>query len=231
MLIKKQMKIFIVGSGKLANAVISAGLTFPSYELTKWEDSSKDNYERAVIVHAGSGRQLHECLDYCEKTDSVFIELSTGLETENLEPNFTLIICPNTSILLLKALNILKKFGGHFDKEKISIIESHQSSKKTEPGTAYNFANSLKFPVEKIQSIRDKDVQLNEIGIPAEYLDKHAYHKIIIQDDLDEVTIETKVLGHASYAKGVEKIINSVLKHPLEKRKYSILDLIDNKLI
>jgi dihydrodipicolinate reductase len=224
------MKIFIVGSGKLANTILSSELLFSSYELIKWDDAPK-NTERAIIVHAGSGRQLYECLNYCEKTESVFIELSTGLETENLDPNFTLIVCPNTSILLLKTLHIIKKFGRYFDNEKISIIESHQSSKKSVPGTAYNFAHSLKVPVDQIQSIREKDLQLNDIGIPKEYLNTHAYHKIIIQDGLDEVIIETKVLGHASYAKGVKKIIDAILKHKLKKKRYSILELIDNGLI
>jgi hypothetical protein len=75
------------------------------------------------------------------------------------------------------------------------------------------------------------DTQLNELRIPTEFLDKHAYHKIVIEDGLDEVTIETKVLGHSSYASGVKKIIGVALTHPLEKRRYSILDLIDENRI
>lgn len=224
------MKLFIVGSGKLANAILS-GLSFQGVEAFKWEDLPLPFNERAVIVHAGSGRQLGECIEFCGRTDSIFIELSTGLETENFDPSFTLIICPNTSILLLKTLKIIKEFGKYFNNETLSIVESHQSSKKSVPGTAYSFAESFKFPVDKIKSVREKDLQLNEIGIPDEYLEKHAYHKIIIQDGLDEVTIETKVLGHDSYVKGVKKIIDVVLKHNLEKRRYSILELIDQKLL
>lgn len=183
------------------------------------------------MVHAGSGRQLKECLAFCERTKSVFIELSTGLETEKMNPDFPLIICPNTSILLLKTLNMIKVNGGYFENYQISITESHQSTKTTEPGTAYAFANALKFPADKIISIRDTEIQRDKIGIPKEYLDKHAYHKIVFKDGRDEVTIETKVLGHDSYAHGVKTIVEAVLKHNLENKKYTILDLIDANML
>jgi hypothetical protein len=46
----------------------------------------------AVVVYAGSGRELEACMEYCRKTRSVLIELSTGLETERLEPDFPLLL-------------------------------------------------------------------------------------------------------------------------------------------
>ena len=225
------MKIFVVGSGKLANAILTSNLSFQSSEIVKWETRYQALPEKAIIVHAGSGRQLKECIEFCQRTKSVFIELSTGLETEKMEPDFPLVICPNTSILLLKTLNIMKLNGKYFENYEISIMESHQSTKKTEPGTAYAFANSLKFPLDKIVSIRDPGIQRDNIGIPKEYLDKHAYHKIVIKDGVDEVTIETRILGHNSYANGVKTIIETVLKYSLENKRYMILDLIDNNML
>ena len=105
------------------------------------------------------------------------------------------------------------------------------ASSLAEPGTAYSFANSLKFPLEKIVSIRDAEIQQHKIGIPKEYLDKHAYHKITIKDGKDEVTIETKVLGHDSYAKGVKTIVETVLKNRFEDKRYTVFDLIDNNIL
>jgi 4-hydroxy-tetrahydrodipicolinate reductase len=227
----ERMKIFVVGSGKLANTILTSNLSIQSCEIIKWETQYQTLNEKAIIVHAGSGRQQKECFEFCVRTKSVFIELSTGLGTEKIKPDFPLIICPNTSILLLKTLNMIKENGRYFENYKISITESHQSTKKTEPGTAYAFANSLKFPLDKIVSIRDREIQRNKIGIPKEYLDKHAYHKIVIKDGSDEVTIETKVLGHDSYANGVKTIIESVLKYSLENKKYMILDLIDKDML
>jgi len=227
----EKIKIFVAGSGKLANAILSSGLSFQSCEILKWDTRFQTFDEKAILVHAGSGRQLKECMEFCARTKSIFIELSTGLETETLQSDFPLIICPNTSILVLKTLNMLKANGKSFEKYSISITESHQSTKKTEPGTAYAFANSLKFPVDKIVSIRNPEIQQNEIGIPEEYLEKHAYHKIIIKDGSDEVSIETKVLGHDSYAKGVKLIIEAALINSLENRSYTVLDLIASNML
>lgn len=227
----ERMKIVVVGSGKLANAILNSDLLFDSCELLKWKTQYQALNEKIIVVHAGSGRQLRECFELCVRTKSVFIELSTGLETENLDPDFPLIICPNTSVLVLKTLNMLRINGGYFGKYQISMTESHQSAKKTEPGTAYAFAKSLNFPVENIVSIRDSEVQRTNIGIPEEYIDKHAYHKMVIKDGCDEVTIETKVLGHDSYTKGVKAIIEAVLKHSFGNKRYTVFDLIDKGIL
>ncbi|HET6557562.1 MAG TPA: dihydrodipicolinate reductase C-terminal domain-containing protein [Prolixibacteraceae bacterium] len=225
------MKIIVAGSGKLANAILTADLTFEGCERIKWENSGQNIHTKSILVHAGSGRQLMECFEFCERTKSVFIELSTGLETEVMNPDFPLIICPNTSILVLKTLHMLKTSGHRFENYEISITESHQSTKTTEPGTAFAFAQALKYPTDKIVSVRDPGVQYNNMGIPEEYLDKHAYHKIALKDGKDKITIETKVLGHDSYARGVKQIIESVLKYNLENKRYTVLDLIDMNML
>ena len=225
------MKILVVGSGKLANAIFNAKLVFPNCEVQRWHESLTELSEKTIVIHKGSGRELNACLDFCEKTDSVFIELSTGLHTETLNPNFTLIICPNTSILMLKMLHLFQSYGYHFQHDQITLVESHQSTKTSIPGTAYSIANSLKFPVANITSVRDPLIQQTRLNIPPEYLNKHAYHKISIQDGMDQLSIETKVLGHESYANGVKKIIDVVLLHPLEKRKYSVIEFIDMNLL
>ncbi|MBC7391152.1 MAG: dihydrodipicolinate reductase [Opitutaceae bacterium] len=224
------MKIFIVGSGKLATAILS-DLVLPNCEIVKWENKTIDSVEKSILIHAGSGRQLQECVEFCHNTKSVFIELSTGLETENLNPDFPLIICPNTSLLLLKTMNMIKENGIQFKDYQVSITESHQSSKSSVPGTAISFAQSLILPAGKINSVREKEFQLNNLRIPQEYLDKHAYHKIVIQDGLDEVVIETKILGHTSYIKGVRKIIEAILNNQLDNRRYSVLELIKQEVV
>ena len=219
------MRVFVVGSGKLANAMLSAKATFQSCELIPWESAFQHLTERGMILHCGSGRQIAECITFCQRTGSAFIELSTGLETEHFTPDFPLIICPNTSMLMLKTMAMLGQFGKQFKDYQISITESHQSAKQTEPGTAYNLAHSLGYPVEQIISVRDKETQSVEMGIPDNFLEKHAYHKIVIRDGNDALTIETKVLGHASYADGVRQIIDLVSNQTLENRRYNVLEL------
>jgi dihydrodipicolinate reductase len=225
------MKILLVGSGKLAKAILQSNLSIPSCEMLAWESAFQYSNEKAIIVHAGSGRQLQDCFAFCQRTGSVFVELSTGLETEKMHPQFPLIICPNTSILLLKTLAMIKAQGSSFVNYDISIAESHQSSKTTEPGTAYAFAQSLQVPNDSIVSVRDPEFQEQSIGIPKEYLNKHAYHKIVISDGNDQVTIETKVLGHDSYAKGVKAIVEAVIQNQFENKNYSIFNLIEAKML
>lgn len=220
------MNIFIVGSGKLANTILASDLSFASCNILKWESEYQNLEEKAIVIHAGSGRQLKECIEFCSKTKSAFIELSTGLKTEDIEPDFPLIICPNTSMLVLNMLKMIGANGSSLESYEISITESHQSAKTTEAGTAIAFANALKFPLDKIKSIRDLEIKKNEIKIPNEYLSKHAYHKIVIKDSDDEIAIETKVLGYKSYAKGVRKIIETVLKSDLRDRKYIVWEII-----
>lgn len=74
----KQMNIFIVGSGKLANTILASDLSFVSCNILKWESEYQNLEEKAILIHAGSGRQLKECIEFCSKTKSVLIELSTG---------------------------------------------------------------------------------------------------------------------------------------------------------
>jgi 4-hydroxy-tetrahydrodipicolinate reductase len=135
------MKNFIVGSGKLAKAILSSDAFRESSHSEKWLPEYAGLNERAIVVHAGSGRELGTCIEFCRKTGSVLIELSTGLETETLDPDFPLVVCPNTSILVLRVLSMLKSMGKLFTTYDISIMESHQSAKKSAPGTAYKFAS------------------------------------------------------------------------------------------
>ncbi|MCF0052547.1 hypothetical protein LXM25_20925 [Dyadobacter sp. LJ53] len=219
------MKVFVVGSGKLASAILSAKTTFKNCELIPWDSAFQHSKEQAIILHCGSGRQIAECLMFCQRTGSKFIELSTGLDTEHFTPDFPIIICPNTSMLMLKTMGMLGQFGKQFKDYQIAITESHQSAKQTEPGTAFHIADSLGFPAEEIISVRDRETQSAEIGIPDEFLGKHAYHKIVIQDGNDSLTIETKVLGHMSYTAGVQQIIDLILNKNLENRRYNVLEL------
>ncbi len=216
-------KAFVVGSGKLANAILKSDFSIPTVELLPWQ-SSGTTTSPSIVIHAGSGRELKDCLEFCARTGSVLIELSTGLETEKLETTFPLIICPNTSILLLKTLFMLQQFGHNFRDYEISIMESHQSSKTTEPG-------SLHVPHERVISIRDAKTQAYKINIPVAHLEKHAYHQIVIKDQNDEIKIETKVLGHDSYSSGVKKIIEACIKNKLANKRHTVLDLVDMGLL
>lgn len=224
----KRAKIIIVGSGKLANAVYEALSSRNEPLVTRWESVAAPSKQKAILVHAGSGRQLHDVFAFCHTTGSVFVELSTGTETLGKEFTFPVVICSNTSILLVKFLSMWKHFGDLSGNCHISILESHQANKKSLPGTAVEMAKSIGFPTEEIRSIREPEIQSAQLGIPEEFLSKHAYHKIRISDGSVSIQVETKVLGHDSYAEGVQRIISAIKKVQLEKRKHQITEFAEN---
>jgi len=221
------MKFIIAGSGKLSNS-IQKYINKEKYKpLQRWSEFDKDTDEKVIIIHAASGRELDDCISYCQKTGSVLIEMSTGSRIENIDVDFPAFICPNTSLLLCKLMRVIKLSGNMFKNNNVKIMESHQEEKKSLPGTAASFANSLQIPINEIISIRKKEEQLR-IGIDQKHLDLHAYHKIMINGNYDsEIIIETKVGGHQSYVKGLEKILDYIIANKLENRKYRLEDIIE----
>ena len=221
------MKYIVVGSGKLSNS-IQEFIDKEKYNpIIKWNEFDNNSNEKVIVIHAASGRELDDCISYCQKTKSVLIEMSTGSKIENIKVNFPVFICPNTSLLLCKLMRIINMSGKMFKNNDVKIIESHQEEKKSRPGTAVSFANSLNLPKNDILSIRKKEEQVR-IGIDEKHLNLHAYHKIIISgNDESEIIIETKVCGHQSYVKGLEKILDYIVANRIKNIKYNLEDIIE----
>ena len=221
---ENEQAIIIAGSGKLAQSLIS-GLGHTTHVI-KWDDFDKSLKNKNIVIHAGTGRQLQEGLDYCNETQSVLMELSTGTNIEQLNNRCPVIICPNTAIPVLKIMKLINDYGKDYSQYRIKILESHQKEKKTVAGTALVLAQALNVPNDRIESIRDTEFQKNTLGLPDEYLDLHAYHQIIIEDIGCEIKIETKVLGHDAYVSGVKMIIDRINKMNLENKKYQVLEIL-----
>ena len=219
------MQVLIVGSGKLAKELLGELSPGPSLPLHPWSASPPQG--RSLVVHAGSGRELDEVLAYCAATRSVLIELATGSKLESAAPAFPVVMCPNTNILMLKFMHMLAKCGSLFHGYHIELRESHQAEKRSAPGTAIAIANSLGLPAEAVVSVRDRDEQLNALHIPAEHLNRHAVHSILIADDACRIALETRVYGASAYADGVARILSAALTHPLEDRLYAIDEFVE----
>ncbi|WP_336042721.1 dihydrodipicolinate reductase C-terminal domain-containing protein [Acinetobacter dispersus] len=224
--------VYIIGSGKLAKELLK-GLDFnQEYKVFAWADRNNNEAEIAIVVHAGSGRELNEAVSYCKQTGSTLIELSTDIDYKQDYLNIPVVLCPNTNILMLKFMNMIEKSGQNFSQYQISIIESHQANKTSVPGTAVAMAKSLSMQDDAIESVRDVKRQQFELGIPEQNLARHAYHRIQISDDKScSIVLETKVLGDSPYVDGVKDIICAVGSNHLEKRLYDVMELIDNHWI
>ncbi|MGK0151893.1 MULTISPECIES: hypothetical protein [Pseudomonas] len=213
-------QIILVGKGKLA-AEVWSGIELPDL-FVKLEWGYADVcYEQSIIIHAGSGRELPEIIEFCAGTKSVLIELSTGSVLEGKQYPFPIVICHNANILMLKFLQILSANGHMFSENFITVLESHQSTKESAPGTALHIAKSLGLQRDDIRSVRDQELQIS-LGVPLSSLERHALHRITITDGVCDITFESRILGGGSYAPGVSKIVSAVASNLLENRTYLV---------
>ena len=220
------MQIQIVGSGKLATELLTQLSLAVPYMVHRWSSASTTE-DPSVVVHAGSGRELEEVIDYCRKTNSALVELSTGSRLQIVSPAFPVVLCPNTNILMLKFMNMLTRSGKLFKGYHLEVTESHQAEKRSAPGTAIAIAQSLGISANEVVSVRDPEVQQTVLGIPAEHLARHAMHTILIEDGTCRILLETRVYGASPYADGVAKIVAAVAAHHLENRVYAIDEFIE----
>lgn len=221
------MQVLIVGSGKLASELLKGlPLTTP-FTVHSWSIQPLVQ-GRSIVVHAGSGRELDDVIAYCGETNSVLVELATGSKIENALSTFPVVLCPNTNILMLKFMNMLANSGKLFEGYRIKLTESHQSEKRSTPGTAVAMAQSVGLSAEDVISVRDRKEQLTALGIPPEHLGRHAVHSITIDDGTCRILLETRVYGSSPYADGVSKIVFSAATRPLENRVYAVDEFIEH---
>ncbi len=219
--------VIVVGAGKLAKELLSALPSVSSTRVIAWADAATIEGS-FIVVHAGSGRELEDVIAYCQKTGSSLVELATGSAIANRQVNFPVVVCPNTNILMLKFLAMLASSGHHFKNYKVRVVESHQADKSSVPGTAVALAKSLGLLNEEIVSVRNPHEQREALGIPPEYLSRHAYHRVEIEDHVGRIVLETRVFGPAPYADGLAQIISAVRSNKLESRHYNVMEFIEN---
>ncbi|KIF81313.1 dihydrodipicolinate reductase C-terminal domain-containing protein [Noviherbaspirillum autotrophicum] len=221
------MQVYIAGTGKLSTELLEKLIPLKGLSIARWPGESASN-AKSIVVHAGSGREIGSITEFCSRTSSVLVELSTGSSLEGTHSSFPVVLCPNTNILMLKFMCMLERSGAMFTGCEIQITESHQASKTSVPGTAVQMANSLGVVASDITSVRNPAQQAGELAIPNEHLSRHAFHRITIQDGPCTISMETRVYGDSPYASGVQQIIGAVNQRKLESRVYSITEFIEN---
>jgi hypothetical protein len=222
----KRYTVLIIGRGKLARELLE-GLRGPAIErAVPWDERDSLGNVPCMVVHAGSGRELDDAVSYCTRTGSALLELSTAGSDFPAEVPFPVVICPNVNMEMLSFMAMLKQAGGYFRGLDIRITESHQASKKTSPGTAVHLARSLGVPEQDIRSERKPQVQHEVLGIPAEFLDRHAYHEISISSPEVAIRLETRVLGKSAYADGLAKVIGMVAQDGPGPGFHDVVDLV-----
>lgn len=221
-------EIIIIGNGKLAQSFFKHFRDYSAIPLKRYQtgisSDCQDNNER-IYIHLGSGRQFQEALEH----GSSYIQAATEKNFPLAPPSqnrIRYIDAPNLDLKIIKLFHWLKAADKLFKDESISITESHQADKQSQPGTAIQFCDILGIPKTQIVSIRDPEAQ-KKIGITN--LEQHAYHKIQWGDEDSGITIEAKVEGSISYVKGLAKIVQCL--SGLRTGTYNISDLVELGLI
>lgn len=219
------MLAVVVGSGNLATELLERLELPDDMTLQAWGDTGP-TAGAAFVVHAGSGRQLAQVTAYCERSGATLLELSTGSALEEANPGFSVVLCPNTNILMLKFMSMLAASGHLFRGYDINLQESHQHGKTSAPGTALALAESLGLKPDAIASERDPTRQMELLAVPREHLARHAVHRIRISDGVCTVNLESRVMGAAPYARGVGQLLRALQTRTLERRLYRVEELI-----
>ena len=218
--------VLVVGRGKLADELLG-GLRSPAVsQVVPWEDRDTVRGQPAMVVHAGSGRELDDAVAFCSATGSTLLDLSTAGSKLPDKPDFPLVVCPNVNMHMLGFMAMVRQGAKFFRGRDIRITESHQASKRTSPGTAIHLARSLGVPEGEIRSERDPKAQSGKLHIPPAYLDRHAYHEIVISDAEAEIRLQTRVLGKTAYASGLARIIDAMAGANPGPGLHDIVDLL-----
>lgn len=143
-------------------------------------------------------------------------EVKTGLK-DLLDANFGhfhLLQCMNAAIPVISFINSLRGIGEANPKAfagcEAHVAESHQQEKKSVPATAQEMKRALESAgaeVDEIESVRDPQVQLEEWGVPEEYLGGHGYHRVTVTGADLALGWNTKINGRRPYAIGVRDLV------------------------
>jgi dihydrodipicolinate reductase len=192
-------------------------------------DYSNPYYGKPVAIHFGSGRQLPELIDLCERIRVPIIQGSTKLTVSIPSDRRVVIIkAPNLSLPMIRFVSAFPAFAAAINiGMSVRIVESHQSKKADTSGTARAVAKTLGVAESTIKSVRDPDIQLS-LGVPEEHLDGHAYHDFIFTGQGVEIKISTKIRGRATYAEGALTLAQALAdqQEPLKNGIYELKDIL-----
>lgn len=150
------------------------------------------------------------------------------------------IVAPNMAkgIVALQAGldDMARAYPGAFNGYKLTIDESHQSTKADTSGTAKAIAGSLAtlngapFDLEDINMIRDPEGQ-RAFGVPEEDLKGHAYHTyaLVSPDGTTEFQFRHNVNGRRVYAEGTADAVQFLaeqIKAKNDKKVFSMIDVL-----
>ncbi|KAL8467955.1 hypothetical protein ACS0TY_031269 [Phlomoides rotata] len=140
-------------------------------------------------------------------------------------------------VAFLAAMEIMAdQFPGAFSGYNLQVMESHQAGKLDISGTAKSVISCFQklgasFELDKVQLIRDPELQMDMVGVPEEHLAGHAFHMYHLTSPDGTVSFEFQhnVCGRSIYAEGTVDAILFLakkVKSNADKRIYNMIDVL-----
>lgn len=126
------------------------------------------------------------------------------------------------------------EFPGAFSGYSLAVTESHQRAKADTSGTAKAVVSSLQrlgldYQESQIKKIREKGAQLDQMHVPENALDGHAFHTYALTSPDGSVTFQFQhnVVGRQIYAEGTVDAALFLAKQIQDKTEKKIFNMID----
>ena len=117
----EKYEVLVVGRGKLALELLH-GLQGSSISgVLPWDERARPEKGRRMVVHAGSGRELDEVVDFCAAGGEILFELSTAGSRLPSQPAFPIVVCPNVNMQMLSFMAMTKQSAARFKGRDIEI--------------------------------------------------------------------------------------------------------------
>jgi 4-hydroxy-tetrahydrodipicolinate reductase len=127
-----------------------------------------------------------------------------------------------------------REFPGAFSGYKLDVVESHQSTKVDTSGTAKDIVtsfNDLGMPCEEedIRKVREVKQQMEEMKVPEEHLNGHAFHTYTLTSEDESVNFQFQhnVCGRRFYAEGSVDAALFLANQIAGKSDKKLFDMID----
>lgn len=240
----------LTGPGVLTSH-FDIGLGSPPVSLSAPEDHKaclqrvSEKYPRLIVVDYTHPSAANPNVENYAKAGLSFVIGTTGGDVEamkravqNAEDVYA-VIAPNMGkqIVAFQAMMEMmsKEFPGAFAGYKMTVKESHQSTKADTSGTAKSVVASfsklgLDFQVDQIEKVRDASRSKSEMHVPEEFITAgHAFHTYHLSSPDGSVDFEFQhnVCGRGVYAAGTVDAVQFLDMQRLKKGSDRVFDMID----
>ncbi|EME31479.1 dihydrodipicolinate reductase [Galdieria sulphuraria] len=232
---------------KVSNQPIT--LLRPSQRASEIEKILQD-YPRLIAVDYTHPDAVNSNALFYQKYGIPFVMGTTGGDREQLiqstvQSNVYAVIAPNMGKQIVALQTMLNKmaqsFPGVFQNYRLQVTESHQQTKADTSGTAKEMIQSFvkmgaHFEYDKdLRMIRNPVEQQQELSIPPEYINGHAFHtyRLTSPDKSVQIAFQHNVLGRNIYAQGtVDAVVFlwNKIQQKASQKLYNMMDVLTEQI-